>query len=769
MKKELTPSEIIFCASCADTIKNNNINRVPEVTATLNKIKKSLNIQKEGYNIYYVDSFSKEKLENLVDYVKNIYEELPPPKDICYVTCQEQLNPTALFLQNGKGNELKEMIQDIKEKYFEGITNFYNSSSDDEKEDIIEEISEKRSDYITKLMDSAKTKNFDVKATSGGFVFIPLKDEGNEMTEDEYERLEDITQETIGKQASKLKKEAEVILETLKDIEIESIEKLKNIYKDYIKDYMQKYKDDLLLQFVSQDDVYKYLLQMYEYFEEKIIECYTINLEDDEEYIKDIFSKYDVNVIVDNSKQSHPNVIYEEDPTIGNLIGNIEYKNNNNAGYSTDISLISAGSLLKANEGCLILRLNSLLSSGLSYYYLKKALIHEKVDYNYTKSYLEVLSIAGLKPESIPINVKVIVIGNYESFQVLYDNDEDFKRIFPLKIEADIELKYNNTAIGSIKTKIKKKISQDKLLNITDDAIGEMLKFLSRVTGQRDKISIDDYYINKLLYLSNNNVKEDSRKNIEKQDIMDVAYEDEKFLEDIMDNYKNKKILITLNGKKVGIINALAVVGNNCYSFGKPMRVTCLAHVGEGRIIDIHKECKMSGSIHEKSISILRGLLSDLISPYEKLPVDLQLSFEQTYGMLEGDSASVAEIICILSSLSKRPIRQNIAVTGSINQFGEIQPIGGVNEKIEGFHRVCSIVDKIDGKGVLIPNTNADELILRSEVEEDIKKRKFHIYTMETLEDAIQVLILDEGESVKSFFKEMENEISKYKGGKKKK
>ena len=198
------------------------------------------------------------------------------------------------------------------------------------------------------------------------------------------------------------------------------------------------------LQFISQDDVYKYLVQMYDDFEETIVECYTINLEDDEEYIKDIFSKYDVNVIVDNSKKSHPSVIYEEDPTIGNLIGNIEYRNNN-GGYSTDISLISAGSLLRANEGCLILRLSSLISSGLSYYYLKKALIHGKANYNYTKSYLEVLSIAGLKPESIPISVKVILIGDYESFQILYDNDEDFKRIFPLRIEADIEVKYNDT------------------------------------------------------------------------------------------------------------------------------------------------------------------------------------------------------------------------------------------------------------------------------------------------------------------------------------
>ena len=714
-----------------------------------------------------MDSFSKEKLENLVEYVENIYEKLPPPKDICYVTSQEQINPKALLMPSGKGIILKEMIEDIKEKYFECIIDFYNSSSDDEKEDIIEEISEKRNDYITKLMDSAKTKNFDVKATSGGFVFIPLKDEGDEMSEKEYNELKSPSQETIEKQASKLKKEAEVILETLKDIEVKSIEKLKDIYRDYIKNNMQKDKDDLLLQFISQDEVYKYLLQMYDDFDETIVDCYTINLEDDEEYIKAIFSKYDVNVIVDNSKKSHPSVIYEEDPTISNLIGNIEYRNNNGS-YSTDISLINAGSLLRANEGCLILRLNSLISSGLSYYYLKKSLIHGKANYNYTKSYLEMLSIAGLKPESIPINVKVILIGDYESFQILYDNDEEFKRIFPLRIEADMELKYTNTNRNAIFEIVREKIRKENLLNITDDALNEMIKFLSRVTGQRNKMSIDDFYINKILYLANNNASEENRTNIEKKDIIDIAYEDEKILEDIMENYKNKKILITTSGKKVGIINALAVVGNGCYSFGKPMRITCLSNKGEGRIIDIHKECKMSGNIHEKSIAILRGLLSNLISPYEKLPVDFQLSFEQTYGMVEGDSASVAEIICILSALSNRGIRQNIAVTGSINQFGEIQAIGGVNEKIEGFHRVCTMIDKINGKGVLIPNTNADELILKSEVEEDIKTGKFHIYTMETLEDAIEVLILDEGESIKSFFKEIENEISKYKGIKRK-
>ena len=771
MKRELTPSEIIFSASVNDVAKQTNINRIPRSNTTLNKIKKALSIQKDGYNIYYVDSFSKEKLEELVEFIENMYIDDKEPKDICYVSNNDSSNPIVLVLENGKGQLLKEMIEDMKEKYLECINEFYNTSSDDEKEDIIDDVTEKRSNYITNLMDMAKAKNFEIKATTGGFVFIPIKEEGDEMTKDEYDDLEDEDQESIEKQATNLKKEAEVILEKLKEIEIDSIEKLKSLYRDHIKNKMQSYKDDFLLEFIAYDNVYRYLIEMFEYLDDEIVECYTINLEDDEEYIQEVLGKFSVNVLVDNTGVNHPRVIYEEDPTVSNLIGNIEYRNTT-GGYSTDMSLISAGSLVKANGGCLILRLTSLINSGSSYYYLKKALIHGQVDYNYTKSYLEVLSIAGLKPQPIPINVKVILIGDYESYEVLFDKDEDFKMVFPIRIEAESELNYDINIRKNICNIIKKKIIKDNLLSMTDEAMDELMKYLARIAGSRSKISIDEYYVNKILYLADNNAKLENKNEIDRQDIINIAYEEEKILRDVMESYTNKKILITTTGEKVGIINALSVVGTGSYNFGKPMRVTCLALQGDGNIIDIHKECKMSGQIHEKSISILRGLLSSLISPYEKLPVDLQLSFEQTYGMIEGDSASVAEIICVLSALSKKPIKQNIAVTGSINQFGEIQPIGGVNEKIEGFHRVCKLIDTVENKGVLIPSSNTDELILNAEVEEDIRNGRFHIYTMDSLDDAIEVLILKEGETVTDFFKSLNDEIVKYKydkGSKKKK
>lgn len=250
---------------------------------------------------------------------------------------------------------------------------------------------------------------------------------------------------------------------------------------------------------------------------------------------------------------------------------------------------------------------------------------------------------------------------------------------------------------------------------------------------------------------------------IERKDIIETVYERELIEEEYDKLFKENKILISVKEEKVGVINALAVIDTGYYSFGKPMRITCVAQSGNGRIIDIQKENKLSGKIHEKSVSILKGLLNNLISPYEELPVDFYLSFEQTYGLIDGDSASIAEVICILSALSKRPIKQNIAVTGSVNQLGEVQPIGGVNEKIEGFFRMCKYIDTVQDKGVLIPDLNKDDLILDPEIENAVEKGEFHIYVMNTLEDAIETLILNDGETLEEFYKKIKFEIDRYK------
>ena len=759
MKRELLPSEIKFDISIdKDTDQSNNISEYEEA---FSKIKRTMKITKEGYNLYLVDSFSKKKIKDLINFIEEEYKDLEPPKDICYVTLEDENKPEAIFVANGKGKKLKETVGDIKKSYLDVIDDFYSDSTNDEKDFLVEEVENKRNDYLNELMKMAKDEGFEVKATNKGFAFLPLNGESETMTEKEYDDLEENHKDIIVSKAGNLKKRAETILEELRDIELKSIRRLKKLYTKFLSNRMEEVKDDALLEFITDDDSYEYLERLFTCIEEDIVECYTMSIEDDESEIYRILKKYDVKVIVDNSNNFSPPVIYEEDPNLNNLIGSIEYENHNGM-YVTNISLISAGAILKANEGCLILRLNSLLMNPSSYYYLEKILLSNKVSIDSNKNLVEFININGLKPKSIPINVKVILIGNYEAYDILYNSDEDFKKLFPIRTEIPDIVEISKSSIELLKDSIRQKVKQEEILKVDDGAINEIIKYLCRKASSRENILIEDYTLDKILQLVDIYVREKGEYIIKKEDVRKVAYEEELVEREFIKMYKKGKILITLTGGKVGSINGLAVLDAGYYSFGRPIRITCVAYKGTGRIVDIQKESNLSGKIHEKSISILRGLLSNLLNAYESIPVDFHISFEQTYGIVDGDSASIAEIIALLSALSKYKIKQNIAVTGSVNQFGEVQAIGGVSEKVEGFFKVCKMMDTIENKGVLIPASNKDELIIIPEVEDAIVNGQFHIYTMENLNDAIEVLLLEEGQTLEIFYDDVKKELSKY-------
>ncbi|GIM28116.1 ATP-dependent protease [Clostridium polyendosporum] len=743
MKRELTPQEVVYTIDFTGQIASKSKNLIPEYCDVYKNIETGLSIDREGFNIYLVDTFSKEKLTNIINYIDGILKSREAPKDICYITYDDTRYPKPLFLSNGRGKAFKERVEAVKNFYFDKIFTFYNSSSNKEKEDIIDEIQKKRSDYISGLVELAKSEGFDVKTTNSGFAFIPLK-EGEAMTEKDYENLEQQSKDEIITKAGKLKTGAEDVLEQLKDIELNSIEKIKKILERYLIEESSDIKEDIIEEFTLDKEALDYFEGMFSVIEKEVIEGYSMNFEEDEDKINDIINKFAVNVIVDNQEYDHPRVIFEEDPSISNLIGTIEYETHNGA-YSTDVSLITSGSILNANEGCLIIRASSLVNNPGSYYYLRKTLMANKVSYDYNRGYLEFLALNGLKPNPIDINLKVVIIGDYETFDILYTYDEDFKKLFRIKAEYNPYVSITDSITDNIKASlisiIKDISDKNNLFEISIDGINEVAKYLSRKAGNKKKLYIDDYEIDKLLMLANNIAKKRDKRIIGSNEIISVAYSSELIEKEIMDLYKDKKILVDVTSKLVGSVNGLSVIDTGYYSFGKPTRITCICCKGSGRIIDTQRESNLSGNIHCKSINILRGLLNSFLDPYNRIPVDFYVSFEQIYGMLEGDSASVAEIVSMISALSKIPINQNIAVTGSLNQFGEVQPIGGVNEKIEGFFKVCKLIHNIEDKGVLIPYANKDELILVPEVEEAVKKGQFHIYTMKSLNDALQVLL----------------------------
>ncbi len=728
------------------------------VEEVYDNIRTAIDIDEEGYNVYLIDDFSKTKLEDLKDYINEILKYRDNPKDICYVIKENANVPYALYVPSGKGNYLKGLIEELQESYYKIIYNFYNGSSCKEKEDILEKIKEKRSDLITDLMNNAHECGFEIRSTSKGFTFIPVKN-GEIMTEKEYDSLNADEKEEILKNVSGLKDESEKILEVLKDVELKENENIKEVFRDYLLNEASSLREKYKIDFLSDLDIIKFLDEMCEEIEEDIIDNYSMNYEDDEEKINEIIVRYDVNVLVDNSDNLWPQVIYEENPNVINLLGSIEYKNQNGT-YVTDMSLIKSGSMLRANEGCLILRAGSLLTNPTAYHNLKKAMMSGKVDFNYNRGYVELMSISSLDPEPIKIKVKIIMIGDYETYDALYNYDEDFRKLFKIKAQYNPVASLNDNTKTIFVNNILSICKKNKLKPLEQDAIKEVAKFLSRKVEDKNKILIDSEEISKILMISNNNAVRNKRDSISRKDIIDVVYKEDQIEKSIREYYEENKILLDVSSEKAGQINGLSVIDAGYYSFGKPIRITCSCYKGEGQIIDVQKQSDLSGNIHSKAVNILKGLISELFGKYSRLPVNFHLSFEQIYGKIEGDSASVAELVAMLSSVSNIPIKQNIAVTGSINQFGEVQPIGGVNEKIEGFFKICRGMGGVQEKGVLIPYSNRNDLILNEEVEAAIKEGKFHIYTMKTMKDAVNILMKDYDEVLDS----AKQELIKYEG-----
>ncbi|MCY6354029.1 AAA family ATPase [Clostridium sp. ZS2-4] len=719
--------------------KNCNL---PEYTGDVyDKIESALNINKEGYNIFLIDDFSKNKLNNIKDFINKIFKYRDKPQDIVYVINEDPDKPFPLFLSNGKGIRLKETVEELQEIYIKASYEFYTSSVCKEKEEIIENIQKKRNELITELMDSAHDKGFEIRSTNKGFTFIPLKGE-EIMTEREYDELDAAKKEEILNKVSELKNKSQKILEGLKDIELTELVKIKKLMEEYLSEEAKEIKGIFIEEFENDTKALQLLEEMTGDIEKDICENYSMVYEDDEDRINEIIIKYDVNVLVDNSKCETPGVIFEEDPSITNLLGSIEYKNQNGT-YVTDVSLIKAGSILKANEGCLIIRANSLLANANAYYNLKKTILSEKVSFDSSRGYIELLSLRGLEPEPLKIKEKIIMIGDYETYDILYNYDDDFRKIFKIKAQYRPIVEVNDDTKVSLLGSIQKICNDNKLNSLDKGAIREVAKFLSRKAEHKEKILFNDEELSKILMLSNNKVICENRDTITAKDIIDIAYMEDLIEKEIREVYKEDKILLKVKDKQIGQINGLSVLDSGYFCFGKPIRITCSCYKGEGEIIDVQKQSELSGNIHCKAVNILKGLISELFGKYNRLPVNFHLSFEQIYGKIDGDSASVAELVCMISALSNISIKQNIAVTGSLNQFGEVQPIGGVNEKIEGFFKICKEIDNVHGKGVLIPYQNKNNIVLNREVEKAIEEGKFHIYVMKNIEDAIEVLMSD--------------------------
>ncbi|MBS5824307.1 MAG: AAA family ATPase, partial [Clostridium argentinense] len=448
MKRKLTPKEVIYNFEFGGISPKKDKYMLPQYSEAYKKIKTALEIDKEGYNVYLVDDYSMDKVKTIIEYIENVLKDRERPDDICYVVRNDEKKPVPIFVTNGFGKKFKNALENIQNSLIEYTFEFYNNSISKEKEKLIDTIQKKRNEIINNLIVISKSSGFEIKSNDGGFTFIPLNN-GREMTEEEYESLDSHKKELMISKVNELKLKAKDILEELKLMEINELEKIKDIMRNYLNEKLNTKRVEYKKIFYRDKEVVEYLDYVCDSIVTYLIENYSINYDDDEDKINEIIYKYMINVIVDNSDQEYPPVIFEEDPNLNNLLGSIEYENHSGI-YVSDVSLIKAGSLIRANGGCLILRVNNLLSNPQAYYYLKKVLLSEKVDLDYNKGYLELLALSGLKAKPINVRQKVILIGDYETYDLLYTHDEDFKKIFKIRTEYNPILDINKDVKRSL-------------------------------------------------------------------------------------------------------------------------------------------------------------------------------------------------------------------------------------------------------------------------------------------------------------------------------
>ncbi len=720
----------------------------------LEALKFGLRVKNKGFNIFVSGLPGTGKTEFIKNTAQKIAETEKIPDDICYVyNFSDSKFPKVLTLPAGYGkvfrNEMEELINYLRDDLPKVFT---AKSYELKKADIIKKYQDKKDILIKKVSEQAQKRGFCVKLKSDVIFFMPMVDD-EIISEEQFENLSQDQKDLITKNSLVMQNHANEVMNILKtneknmNTEIEALEYSIGLFEigRYLNDLFDKYGEyNLVVNYLQ--DVKESLLDNIKKFVKKDEEEETQqqmviplkNKKDDDEFLK-----YKVNVLVDNSDLICAPVIVDFNASYFNLCGEIEYENEF-GNLTTDFTKIKAGLLHKANGGYLILQASDIFKHGASWEAIQRFLKTGQISIEPPREVNTGFAISSLSPEKFQANVKIIIVGSEVYYRSLYELDDDFAGMFKILADFDYETDLNKKSIDDTLKFIKNFIIKKKIKDLDAAAVAKIIEYSSRIAESQKKLStrynllaeiiteadawatledekiISEFYIKKAIQERNNRLN---------------MYEN-KLTEMINEDY----IMIATQGEVIGQINGLAVLDTGNYTFGKPSRITATTYVGKAGIVNIEKEAEMSGNIHDKGMQVLTGYLGQTYAQDFPLSVSCRICFEQNYSGVDGDSASSTELYAVLSSLSDLPIRQDIAVTGSINQKGEIQVIGGVTYKIEGFFELCKKRGLTGTQGVIIPEHNVNDLVLNDEVIEAVKHGQFHIYPVKNIDEGIEIL-----------------------------
>ena len=709
-----------------------------------------LSINAKGYNLYIEGPSGVGKTMYTKQYVSEIASKQKTPDDWCYIYNFDNPNePIAVSLPAGEGKNFAStmgaFVEDIR-KYLKRT--FNNDDFEKEKSLIKQKYEEKRTKLLENLNKETLKNNFQVKAAPNGIYMLPVY-KGKALDEAEFEKLDDSIKAGYEEKSSIVQEQIMQVIGQLKLIEKESEKKVEewqsNIalltINSYINPIRAAYKkNQKIITFL--DNIKKDILKNISNF---IIEetCAQPTPQSPKPEVVKPWLNYRVNLFVDNSNTEGSPVIMDSNYSYQNLFGKLEYENQYGM-LRTDYTMLKSGILHKANGGYLILQAQDLLTNQLCYDTLKKSLLIKEANIENNMEQRSSLVMISLKPEPIPLNVKVLLLGDANIYHTLLALDPDFKKLFKIKVEFEESAPRNNDNILRLAKFVHSYCEKEKCLPLDKSAMAKVVEYASRLSDDKEKLSTHFNEIGEIVSESSTWARL-SKKKIVTADYVDKALKkriervkkyDQKYAELIEEN----SLLIDTDGYKVGEINGLTVMTIGDYTFGKPAKITANTFMGKTGVINVERETDMSGPTHSKGVLILRGYLGEKFAQDFPLSLTASLCFEQLYNGVDGDSASSTECYAILSSLSNVPITQSIAVTGSVNQKGFIQPIGGVNEKIEGFYNICKKRGLTGKQGVIIPIQNVRNLHLTDEIIENVKEKKFHIYAVSTIDEGIEIL-----------------------------
>lgn len=744
LRKTTEPSRM--CATTEELIPLKEIIGQERATKAL---KFGLEIKQLGFNIYASGLHGTGRKTAVKSFLEELSTTKPIPSDWCYVNnFQNPYEPKAIELPAGRGNEFQSDIKSFIEETRRVLPEAFESEDyASKREAVVGAIEEDRKTLLTKLNERALKEGFVLRSTQIGVFIVPLI-KGQPLTDQQLIALPKETRNEIEKKRIKLQSELRNAMRQLAGLQKKVTEEIQKLDQEVATYAIGHRVDTLIEKYNEFSEVKIYLKEIRRDILENLLkfiqEPKTPKVPFPAPWLEDVpFRKYEVNVIVDNSDLQGAPVVLELNPTHQHLFGRIE-KEAQFGVLTTDFTMIRGGSLHQANGGYLVLPAEDLLRNLFSYDALKRALTNECIDMEEAGERLGFITTKGLKPQSIPLNVKVILIGNPTLYHQLYLLDRDFKGLFKVKADFDTSIDRTDENMRKYASFVCTFCKKEQLKHLDGSGLARIIEYGSRLARDQQKLSTLFGEVADIIREANFYALQDKSKYVTSDHIRKViaekVYRSNLIQEKIREMIERGVILIDTEGEAAGQVNGLSVMSLGDFMFGAPSRVTASIGVGREGIVDIQREAKMAGPIHTKGVMILSGYLADKYAKDKPLSLSARLVFEQSYGLVEGDSASSTELYAILSALSEIPIKQGLAVTGSVNQKGEVQAIGGVNEKIEGFFEVCKAKGLTEEQGVLIPQSNVQNLMLKEEVVEAVREGKFHIYAVKTIDEGIEIL-----------------------------